>query len=109
MIIIHNKRYIIAGTMIVNIMDANLPNDYLNIMASNNFISCVLCYTHVTNTTKSFIDHVFNKNIDKQHINSFILKSSITDHYGTIIQFNYQLNSTSTLYVKNNENRKKSK
>lgn len=80
-------------------MDANLSNDYLNIMTINNFISCINNFTRVTNITKSCIDiHC---------INSFILECSITDHYGTIIQFNHQLNPISTRTNKNNENNKR--
>jgi len=75
----------------INIMDANLSNDYLNIMASNNFISLKYNLTRVTNTTKSCIDHIFTKNIDMHCINSFILECNKTDHYGTIIQFNHHL------------------
>lgn len=102
----YNKRYIIAGDLNINIMDANLSNDYLNIMAINNFISCINNFTRVTNTTKSCIDHIFTKNIDKHCINSFIPECSITDHYGTIFQFNHQLNPTNTHINKNNENNK---
>jgi len=98
----HNKHYIIAGDLNINIMDANLSNDYLHIMASNNFISCINNFTRVTNTTKSCIDHIFTKNIDIHCINSFILECSITDHYGTIIQFNHQLNTNST-HIETNE------
>lgn len=82
-------------------MDANLSNDYLNIMASNNFISCINNYTHVTSTTKSCIDHIFIQNIDIHCINSFILKCNITDLYGTIIQFSHQINSLNTNIIKN--------
>lgn len=103
----HNKRFIIAGDMNINIMDTYLSNDYLNIMASNNFISCINNYTRVTNTTKSCIDHIFTKNIDMHYINAFILECSITDHYGTIIQFKHQLNPNSTHKNKNNEKNKR--
>lgn len=82
-------------------MDESLSIDYLNIMASNNFISCINNYTRVTNTTKTCIDHIFSKNIDLQCINSFILKCNITDHYGTIIQFSHKLNPINTHSKKN--------
>lgn len=103
----HNKRFIIAGDLNINIMDTNVSSDYLNIMASNNFISCINNFTRVTNTTKSCIDHIFTKNIDIHCINSFILECSITDHYGTIIQFNHQLNPNTTHINKNNEKNKR--
>ncbi|KAF0747865.1 Uncharacterized protein FWK35_00020961 [Aphis craccivora] len=103
----YNERFIIGSDLSINIMDANLSNDYLNIMAINNFISCINNFTRVTNTTKSCIDHIFTKNIDIHCINSFILECSITDHYGTIIQFNHQLNPISTRTNKKNENNKR--
>ena len=41
------------------------------------------------------------------YINAFILKCSITDHYGAIIEFNHHLNPTSTHNIKNNEKNKR--
>lgn len=80
-----NKRYVIASDLNINILDPNVSNDYLNIMGSHNFIFCINSYIRVTNTTKSCIDHILTKNIDKHWINSFILECKITDHYGAII------------------------
>jgi len=65
----HNKRFIIARDLNINIMDENLSNDYINIMASNNFISCINNFMRVTNTTKSCIYHILTKNIDTHCIN----------------------------------------
>jgi len=66
----NNKRYVIADDMSINIdvlLNANISNDYPNIMASHNFISCINnYYARVSNTTKSCI---FIKNIDKHCIN----------------------------------------
>jgi len=55
-----NKRYVIAGDMSTNILDANISDDFVNIMASQNFISCINNYTRILNTTKSCIDQYMN-------------------------------------------------
>jgi len=36
----YNKRYIVSD-LNINVMDPNLSNDYLNIMACNYFIFCI--------------------------------------------------------------------
>lgn len=61
-------------------------NDYLNIIRSRNFISCI--NTHVLIGSKTYIDHIFTKNINNLHLYTFILKSKIIDHYGSLICFN---------------------
>jgi len=54
-------------------------------MASKGFISCINKYTRVSNTSQSCIDHMFINNIDTDSVNSYILKSDVTDHYVTIL------------------------
>jgi len=86
-----NKQYIniISGDINVNVMNnTNISNDYLNIMARNGFIPCIINkFTRVTNHSKTCIDHIFINNIDSNIINSYILRCDITDHYATILTF----------------------
>lgn len=77
---------IVCGDLNINILKNTLiSTEYLNIMSSNDFISCINNYTRVYNTSQSCIDHIFIRNIVTDNTNSFILKSDITDHYATII------------------------
>ena len=61
-------------------------------MASKGFISCINKYTRVSNTSQSCIDHIFINNIDTGSVNSYILKSDVTDHYATILYIQNDVN-----------------
>lgn len=83
-----SHRSIICGDINIDILNQNNPLtsiEYLNIIASKGFISCINKYTRVSNTSQSCIDHMFINHIDTDSVNSYILKSDITDHYATIL------------------------
>jgi len=77
-----NDKVIICGDMNINILENSSDvSNYLNILASFNFISCIDSYTRVTDSTMSCIDHIFIRNIDISKANSFVIKTDITDHF----------------------------
>jgi len=78
----NNFKVIICGDMNINILEKSSDvSNYLNILASYNFISCIDSYTRVTDNTKSCIDHIFIRNVDLSKANSFVIKTDITDHF----------------------------
>ncbi|KAF0705322.1 otoferlin-like [Aphis craccivora] len=82
---VHYKS-IICGDININILiNSNISNDYLNIMARNGFLPCINNFTRETNRSKTCIDHIFIKNIVSTTVKSNILKCDITDHYPTIL------------------------
>lgn len=51
---------IISGDININkINSSNKNNDYLNIMARNEYLPCINSFTRVTNISGSCIDHIF--------------------------------------------------
>lgn len=54
-------------------------------MAANGFLSCINSFTRVTSHSKTDIDHFFIKNVDKDIINSYILRCDVTNHYAKIL------------------------
>lgn len=82
-----NDKVIICGDMNINILNTSSEvSNYLNIMASYNFISFIdlgyiYIYTRVTETTMSCIVHIFIRNIDLSKANSFVIKTNITDYF----------------------------
>jgi hypothetical protein len=75
-------KVIICGDMNINILEksSNVSN-YLNILATYNFISCIDSYTRVIDTLTFCIVHIFIRNINISKANSFIIKTDITDHF----------------------------
>jgi len=53
-------------------------------MAKHGYISCINNFTRVTESSNTCIDHVFNRNVESNKINSIILRCYRTDHYATI-------------------------
>lgn len=91
----HRSTRIICGDINIDILNQNnslTSIEYLNIMASKGFISCINKYTRVSNTSQSCIDHMFINNIDTDSVNSYILKSDVTDHYATILYIQNDVN-----------------
>lgn len=83
-----NKKIIsiFCGDININIMkNSKNCNDYLNIMAKNGFLPCINNFTRESSLSKTCIDHIFSNNIETNKINSHILRSSITDHFATIL------------------------
>lgn len=67
-------------------MDNNIKTiEFLNILASHCFLSCINDYTRVVKNLATCIDHIFVKNFEIDNINPIILKCNITDHFATII------------------------
>jgi len=89
---------IILGDMNLNLLKQNCPivSEYINTFLSTGFKSHINIPTRVTNTSTSCIDHCLVKlvNINKTKFStkSYVLETSITDHYGTFfsIQFHHQ-------------------
>lgn len=77
-------------------------------MASHNFISCISSYTGELKNSATCTDHIFDKNIILECIDSMILKSNIADHYLTIINIDpKKSNENKTYYNINYEKRYK--
>lgn len=90
-----------CGDFNINILDNYIKtNDYLNILASRCFLSCINGYTRVVNNSATCIDHIFVKNIAINKIDPIILKCDITDHFATIIYID--IGKISNTRVKNN-------
>jgi len=61
--------------------NSNNSNDYLNLIAKYEYISCINNFTRVTESSNTFIDHIFIKNIELNKITSNLLRCDTTDHY----------------------------
>ena len=84
----NNHQHILVGDININILsDIEHSQTYLNILGEQDFHSCVNVYTRVQGESKSCIDHVFVKNLNKQPPLSVVLESHVTDHYTLIFQF----------------------
>jgi len=78
---------ILCGDMNINILDNSGDiSDYLNILASFNFFSCINNFTRVTDVLNSCIDHIFINYIS--NLSLYIIKTDITDHYSLDISIN---------------------
>lgn len=83
---------IIIGDMNINILkQESITNEYVCMLANAGFESYINEPTRQTETTSTCIDHCFikiksNKNMNTS-INSYILQTSITDHYTQVISF----------------------
>lgn len=71
-------------------------------MANFNMISCINNYTRVPNNSKTYLDHIFIKNHINSIIESYIIHCTITDHYATVINCNYNKPVTNTSVYKSN-------
>lgn len=81
-----NKFHYICGDININILSDNSnAKNYLNIMSKHVFFSSINGITRSQNDSNSNIDHIFSKNLDINLISSYIIRISITDHYGTSI------------------------
>ncbi|KAF0706991.1 Reverse transcriptase domain-containing protein, partial [Aphis craccivora] len=102
-----NVYYIIAGDININIIDPDISFDYLNTMATHNFISCINECTRITNHSSSCLDHIFTKNINSENIQAFIPKCKITDHFGTIVLVENYVNNINDCHTSQNKTRTK--
>lgn len=88
------EQEIIIGDINIDILNKSLiknryPNDYLNLLAKYNYISCINIPTRVFGTAVSCLDHIFIKSkVKNQDIFSFVLKSKLTDHYPVMLRIN---------------------
>jgi len=66
----------------------------VNTLAKFDYTSAINDFTRITNNSKTCIDHIFINNyiklndsqvIDSDALKAYILKTSITDHFSTII------------------------
>lgn len=84
----NKHQHILVGDININILsDTEHSQTYLNILGEQDFHSCVNVYTRVQGESKSCIDHLFVKNINKQPPLSVVLESHVTDHYTILFQF----------------------
>nr|CAI5858681.1 unnamed protein product [Callosobruchus analis] len=86
----HNKNItqFLIGDININIFDnSDTTNTYLDNMSNHGYISYINNYTRVQGLTKSCIDHIFVKDLNSYfQYAAFILQTSITDHFATILQ-----------------------
>lgn len=85
---------------------SNVSNDYINILAKHEYISCINNFTRVTESSNTCIDHIFVKNVESNKISSNILRCDITDDYATTLMlsdemFKVQNNCQNLKYIKN--------
>jgi len=86
---------IICGDKNIDILNNSFTStEYPNILSSREFILCINKYTCVSNTSQLCIEHMFIKNIDTDFVNSYIVKSDLTDHYATMISSQHSTNLT---------------
>lgn len=87
-----NSNSIVLGDINLNIshdFTSNNKDNYLNMMAELNYVPCINSYTRNVNGQRpSCIDHIFTNIKDINNINSGIIKTSITDHYMTLLHYN---------------------
>lgn len=102
-----NVYSIIAGDININIINPDISFDYLNTMATHNFISCINESTRITNHSRSCLDHIFTKNINSDNIQAFIPKCKITDHFGTIVLIENSVNNIKDCHTSQNKTRTK--
>jgi len=102
-----NAYFIIAGDININIIDPDISFEYLNTMATHNFISCINECTCITNHSSSCLDHIFIKNITSDNIQAFIPKCKITDHFGTIVLIENYVNNIKECHTSQNKTKTK--
>lgn len=82
-----NAYKIMTGDMNINLLDQKSMKvqKYLNIMSENGYMSLINKPTRVSNKSKTCIDHLFVDPQVNEAAESFILQSSTSDHYSTIL------------------------
>lgn len=85
--------------------------DYLNLLASNGFLSAINTYSRVSLNSKSCIDHIFVKSkFSVDRMVGVVFASSITDHYSTALCINHNLqpitHNNSSTFSKQIDNKK---
>jgi hypothetical protein len=87
-----NKKTIIIGDINLNIAEEYSSNDkdnYLNMLAELNYVSCINSYTrNVIGQRPSCIDHIFSNIRDIDNITSAVIETSITDHFTCLMKYN---------------------
>lgn len=80
------KFHYTCGDFNINILSNDLIcNDYLNMLAKYQYFSCINGITRSANSSNSNIDHIFVKNVFSNNISSYIIYTSISDHYSTAV------------------------
>lgn len=80
------KNHVILGDLNINLLDDDIDTEiYKNNLIEKGYISYINTITRQMSGT--CIDHIFAK-LTLKNVNTFIIKSGITDHYTTAIQFN---------------------
>jgi hypothetical protein len=65
-----------------------LSQRYIDVMYGAGFVSCINVPTRVTEFSTSCIDHIFTDMRNTSNVKSVVIKSTITDHYLVVAQFN---------------------
>lgn len=87
--------HIYCGDTNINLFDDSAESNlYFNTLAKFGYTSTINDYTRITDNSKTCIDHIFinnylnsndNKITDSDTLKAYILKTSITDHFSSII------------------------
>lgn len=87
--------HILCGDININLFDDSIEsNSYVNTLAKFGYTSAINDFTRITDNSKTCIDHIFinnyfklndSQNTDSDALKAYILKTSITDHFSTII------------------------
>lgn len=86
---------LLIGDINIDLSNKSCPltNEYEGCLFSHGFKSYINKYTRITQDSKSIIDHCFiklsNKLRKQTNVTPYVLESSITDHFTTIISINF--------------------
>lgn len=75
---------VIIGDMNIDLLKDD-STDYINILASHGFTSCINVPTRITETTESCIDHVFIRSLNYSRYKTAVITTDISDHCATAV------------------------
>lgn len=105
------RNEIFLGDINIDILSTTQESlDYLNVMSEFGFISFINTYTREVGNSKSCLDHIFLKTLQNMDsITGIVLKTTITDHYATILAIcdtnSRKVNLQNTTIAKFNKNK----
>lgn len=88
--------HLLIGDVNIDILDKDeVSQSYLSTLYEFGFVSYINGFTRVFGASKSCIDHIFikQKRPNKHTITPIIFKTNITDHYSTIVHFDFTKSS----------------
>jgi len=93
----NNYLYLLMGDINIDLLDSNslISNEYQSCLLSHGFESLINIPTRVADNSSTCIDHCFIKKCNaiknKLKINPFVLETTITDHYATVVNLEFYI------------------